>query len=145
MLKKAPLNFIGNIEAREVPSGNCDIIVTDGFSGNIVLKLTEGVAMYLFGMVKSAFKTNAKTKLAAALMMPQLKQLKKKMDYTEYGGAPLIGISKPVIKAHGSSDANALKNAVRQAIRYSESGVISKIEEIMPTLNEQIKAAQSAQ
>lgn len=78
-------------------------------------------------------------------MMPQLKQLKKKMDYTEYGGAPLIGISKPVIKAHGSSDANALKNAVRQAIRYSESGVISKIEEIMPTLNEQIKAAQSAQ
>lgn len=78
MLKKAPLNFIGNIEAREVPSGNCDIIVTDGFSGNIVLKLTEGVALYLFGMVKSAFKTNAKTKLAAALMMPQLKQLKRK-------------------------------------------------------------------
>lgn len=145
MLKKAPLNFIGNIEAREIPSGNCDIIVTDGFSGNIVLKLTEGVAMYLFGMVKSAFKTNAKTKLAAAMMMPQLKQLKKKMDYTEYGGAPLIGISKPVIKAHGSSDANALKNAVRQAIRYSESGVISKIEEIMPALNEQIKTEQSVQ
>ncbi len=140
MLKKAPLNFIGNIEAREVPSGDCDIIVTDGFSGNIVLKLTEGVAMYLFGMVKSAFKTNIKTKIAASLMMPQLKQLKRKMDYTEFGGAPLIGISRPVIKAHGSSDANAIKNAIRQAIRYGQSGVISEIEAMLPILNEQLKA-----
>lgn len=140
LLRQAPLNFTGNIEAREVPSGCCDIVVTDGFSGNIVLKLTEGVALYLFGMVKAAFKTNVKTKLAASLMMPQLKQLKKKMDYTEFGGAPLIGISKPVIKAHGSSDANAVKNAVRQAIRYSQSNVIGQIEAVLPKLNEQIKS-----
>lgn len=127
LLQQAPVNFIGNVEARDIPAGVCDIVVTDGFTGNVVLKLTEGVAGTMFGMVKGIFMEGFKSKLAAALVMPGLKGLKSKMDYATIGGAPLMGISKPVIKAHGSSNALAIKNAIRQAKRSVEGDMVGTI------------------
>lgn len=135
LLKDAPVNFIGNVEARELSNGACDIAVADGFTGNIVLKLTEGVAGTLMGMIKQIFKKNLAGKLAAAMIMPGFRELKKKMDYSEVGGAPLMGIKKPVIKAHGSSDANAIKNAIRQAAAYAGTGVIEKISDDLAKIN----------
>lgn len=119
LLKNSKLNFIGNIEARDVPTGACDVLVADGFAGNIVLKLTEGVASSFMGMIKDTFMKNIITKLCAAVLKPGLRELKKKTDYSEIGGAPLLGISKPVIKAHGSSNAKAIKNAIRQAMSFA--------------------------
>ena len=127
LLKDAPINFIGNVEARELNSGGCDVAVADGFTGNIVLKLTEGVASTLMGMIKGIFKENFKTKLAAAMVMPGLKKMAKRMDYASVGGAPLMGISKPVIKAHGSSNALAISNAIAQADSFAKTDVIGKI------------------
>lgn len=127
MLKESDLNFVGNIEARDVPAGVCDVLVTDGFSGNIVLKLTEGVATSFMGMFKQILLKNTMTKLAAMIIKPGLKNLKKVLDYTEYGGAPLLGISKPVIKAHGSSNANAIMHALFQAEKFANTGVTAEI------------------
>ena len=128
LLKKAPVNFIGNVEARELPNGAADIIVTDGFTGNIVLKLTEGLARTLLGMVKDVLTDGAKNKMAALVLKKDLSGLKGKMNYSKIGGAPLLGISKPVIKAHGSSDAVAVKNAIAAAVRFAESNAIAEIE-----------------
>lgn len=128
MLEALPsINFMGNIESRELPTGRCDVAVTDGFTGNVVLKLTEGLASTLFNSVKGVFMHNGKTKLAAALVYDQMKGLKKQFDYSEYGGTPLLGIARPVIKAHGSSNAAAIKNAVRKAELYAGTGVIEEI------------------
>ena len=110
------INFTGNIEARDVPLGGADVVVADGFSGNILLKGIEGTALFMASMMKDMFKKNVLTKLAALLCMDGVKAFKKKMDYRETGGTALIGLSKPVIKAHGSSDALAIRNAIRQAI-----------------------------
>lgn len=129
-LKETDMNFVGNIEAREVPQGACDVLVTDGFSGNIVLKLTEGVASFFMGTLKTMFSKNILTKIAAAILMPDLKKLKKKMDHNEVGGAPLLGLTKPVIKAHGSSKSVSIKNAINQAIKFSETGVIDEITKV---------------
>ena len=123
------INFIGNVEAKTVPSGGCDVLVTDGFTGNIFLKLTEGLGSLLFGRIKAMYKKNALTKLSAAMVMKDMKAMKKEFDASEYGGAPILGISKPVIKTHGSSDALEVKNAVRQAISYVNSGVIMRLAE----------------
>lgn len=128
-LKDAPLNFIGNVEARDLLTGVTDVAVTDGFTGNMVLKTIEGTAAGLFSMLKGVFASSVKTKLAAALVKDDLRGLKKQMDYTEYGGAGLFGLSSPVIKAHGSSNANALKNAVRQARTMAEHHVSETIRE----------------
>lgn len=128
LLKSAPINFIGNIEARSIPMGECDIVLTDGFTGNVVLKLTEGVASFLLGSFKSVF-VGLKGKLAGALILPGIKALKQQLDYTEVGGAPLLGITKPVIKAHGSSNAIAIKNAIRQAKIFAENDAIGKMVE----------------
>lgn len=127
LLKAAPINFVGNIEGRDVTEGNVDVIVTDGFSGNILLKTFEGVGMFFAGQLKAMFKKNLFTKLAALMLSDGIKNLKKKMDYNEVGGAPLLGISKPIIKAHGSSKAKAMTSAIAQAISYVEQGVIEKI------------------
>lgn len=128
MLQKSGLNFTGNIEARDVPSGQADVVVCDGFTGNIVLKLTEGVAKMMSGMLKDMLMKSAKTKVAALLLKDGLKEFKARMDYTEYGGAPLLGVQKPVIKAHGSSNAKAVKNAIRQAKTCAENNVAGTIE-----------------
>lgn len=128
LLQKSGLNFAGNIEARDIPQGDADVVVCDGFTGNIILKLTEGVAKVFSGMIKQMFYKNTKTKLAGAALKSELAEFKKSFDYTEYGGAPLLGIKKPVIKAHGSSDAKAIKNAIRQAKICSEKDVAGTIE-----------------
>ena len=129
LLKNAPINFVGNIESREMPKGECDAVITDGFTGNIALKLIEGTATTLFKLIKRALYKNIFNKLAALVIKKDLYSLKSMMDSTEVGGAPLLGVRKPVIKAHGNSDAKAMKNAVRQAITFTETKVIDAIAE----------------
>ena len=115
LLSKLNINFIGNIEARDVAEGICDVCVCDGFAGNVLLKTTEGVAQAIFDILKGIFMENVVTKVAALLLKNGLRTFKKKFDYKEVGGAPFMGIDGIMIKAHGSSDARAVKNAVRQA------------------------------
>ena len=125
-MKEVPINFTGNVEARELPKGAVDVAVADGFTGNIVLKLTEGMGSLMSAKLKEIFG-GAVGKLAGALVLKKIKALKKSMDYTEYGGAPLLGITQPVIKAHGSSNPKAFKNAIRQARDFAQSGMIEEL------------------
>ncbi|MBC5787744.1 phosphate acyltransferase PlsX [Clostridium facile] len=127
LLKQSNINFIGNVEARDIPLGACDVVVADGFAGNMILKSVEGMGALMIKELKDMFFASTKTKIAALLLKGQLKQFKKRMDYTEYGGAPLMGIAKPVIKAHGSSNPNAFKNAIRQAKEFVQKEVIHEI------------------
>ena len=113
---KGIINFVGNTEARDVPLGAVDVVVCDGFAGNVLLKSIEGTAMFMGSLVSKMFKKNIVSKLAAALVMKDIKAFKKMLDYREIGGTPFLGIRKPVIKAHGSSDALAFRNAIRQAM-----------------------------
>ncbi|WP_040948628.1 phosphate acyltransferase PlsX [Gorillibacterium massiliense] len=115
LLKEAPIHFVGNVEARDVLNGACDVLVCDGFAGNILLKTLEGSASSIFFVLKEEFKKSFMRKLAAAVLAPGLKEFKKKLDHTEHGGAPLLGIHGLVLKSHGSSDAKSIKNTVRQA------------------------------
>lgn len=126
-LKQSDLNFIGNIEGKDIPFAKSDVIVTDGFTGNVVLKLTEGFGQFMIEQLKDLFTKNPVTKASALILKGYLKTFKKKFDASEYGGAPLLGISKPVIKAHGSSNAKAVKNAIKQAIYYVNTGIIIEI------------------
>lgn len=128
LLEKAPINFIGNVEARDVPLGAVDVIVADGFVGNVILKVTEGVASSLLGELKGILTSNFSSKIAALLIKDGLSDLKKKTDYRQYGGAPLLGTQKPIVKAHGSSDALAIENAIRQLVNFIEKDVINIIE-----------------
>ncbi|EMF46377.1 Phosphate:acyl-ACP acyltransferase PlsX [Planococcus halocryophilus Or1] len=127
LLKEAPVNFIGNVESRDLLNGVADVVVTDGFTGNMVLKTIEGTAMNVFAMMKDVFMSSAKTKVAAFLVKDDLKGLKGMLDYSEYGGAGLFGLKAPVIKAHGSSNANALFNAIRQTRTMVEFDVTGTI------------------
>ena len=129
LLSAAPINFVGNIESREMPKGVCDAVITDGFTGNIALKLIEGTATTFFKMVKGVLYKRLINKLAALVLKKDLYSLKSMMDSSEVGGAPLLGVRKPVIKAHGSSDAKAVKNAIRQAVIFTENKVIDTISE----------------
>lgn len=129
LLKEAPINFIGNVESREMPKGVCDAVIADGFTGNIALKLIEGTSITLFKMVKQALYKSFLNKIAALILKKDLYALKSMMDSSEVGGAPLLGVSKPVIKAHGSSDSKAIKNAIRQAVSFTEKNVINTISE----------------
>ncbi len=131
LLKNMPLNFIGNVEARDLLFGVADVVVCDGFSGNIALKSIEGTAQYLINNLKPVFTKNIGTNLAYLMLKGSLKDFKKKLDYTEIGGAPLMGIAKPVIKAHGNSKAKAFKNAIDQAAVYAKSGAIEKIADVV--------------
>jgi len=127
LLSEAPVNFVGNVESREMPKGECDAVITDGFTGNIALKLIEGTASTLFKLIKGVLYKRLLNILAALVIKKDLYEVKSLMDSSEVGGAPLLGVKKTVIKAHGSSDAKAIKNAVRQAIAFNENGVIEKI------------------
>ena len=133
MLKKAAdegrINFVGNIEAREAVEGAVDVIVSDGYSGNIFLKTMEGTGLFLAREIKKMFTKNLFTKLAALMVSGGIRDIKKIMDSSEVGGTALVGIAKPVIKAHGSSDAYAIQNAIRQAKQYVSSGIIESITE----------------
>ena len=128
LMKEAGYNFIGNVEAREVPLGGCDVVVCDGFTGNILLKTMEGLATLFMGELKAIFMKSLPNKLAAAAVKKDIKGLKKQFDSAEYGGALLLGSRSPVIKAHGSSDAKAFYNAIRQAISCCENNIIGEIE-----------------
>ncbi|MFD2655282.1 phosphate acyltransferase PlsX [Gracilibacillus thailandensis] len=134
LLQQLPINFVGNVEARDLLNGVADVVVTDGFSGNVALKTVEGTALTMFSMIKDTFMTNTKTKLAAALVKKDLKGLKEKLDYSEYGGAALFGLAAPVIKAHGSSNQQAIFSAIQQTINIVEKDVIGKIEADVKTL-----------
>lgn len=123
------LRFIGNIEARDVPLGGADVVVADGFSGNVLLKGIEGTAKFLSGMMKDMFKRNLFTKLAALACRSGIQDFKKKMDYRETGGTLLLGLRKPVLKAHGSSDELAFYHAVRQAVNAVEANITQDIED----------------
>ena len=123
------INFVGNVEAREAVEGAVDVIVADGYSGNIFLKAVEGAGLFLSREMKKMFMKSLKTKLAALLMKDGLRDFKKLLDANEVGGTALLGISKPVIKAHGSSNGYAMKNAVRQAVEFSRSGIVEDITE----------------
>lgn len=122
------INFIGNIEGTTVFSGDVDVVVTDGFTGNVLLKTTEGVIKFMMKSLKGVFYKNLLNKLGAAVMKKDLSLMKKSLDVNEIGGTALIGISKPVIKAHGSSNADAFFASIRQAVNFVNSGVIADIE-----------------
>ncbi len=127
MLEKAPIDFYGNLEAREIPNGVCQVAVSDGFTGNVALKLYEGMGSYFSHTLKGMFMSGIGGKIAYLLLKKQVAEFKKKVDYSEVGGAVLMGISKPVIKAHGSSDAKAFYNAIRQAKNCVDGDVIGEI------------------
>ena len=127
MLSESGLDFVGNIESKELPFDVCDVLVTDGYTGNILLKSVEGMGKFMLGLVKELFYTNIATKVSALTMKEKLKEIKLRFDASEHGGAPILGIQKPVIKAHGSSDAKAIKNAVKQAIHFVKTGINNDI------------------
>ena len=129
LLKEAPINFVGNVESREMPKGICDAVITDGFTGNIALKLIEGTSITLFKMIKQVLSKNLFNFIAAAILKKDLYSLKAMMDSSEVGGDTLLGVSKPVIKAHGSSNSKAIKNAIKQAKIFTEKNVIKTISE----------------
>ncbi len=131
LLKNSDLNFIGNVEGRDIPMHGCDVLVADGFTGNLIIKTYEGVALALMGKIKDMFSKNAKTKLAAALVMSDLKNMKKQFDYNEYGGSAILGISKPVFKCHGSAKAKTLKSTIGLAKQYVEGNVTQEIEKAL--------------
>lgn len=121
------INFTGNVEGRDLPYDGCDVAVADGFTGNMMLKLYEGVALALMDQIKGVLSSGVKNKLAAAVVYKDMKALKKHMDYNEYGGAPIMGAQKPVFKIHGSAKAATVKNALRLTRDYTQSGIIGDI------------------
>ncbi|WP_405082583.1 phosphate acyltransferase PlsX [Paenibacillus chitinolyticus] len=127
LLEQAPIHFVGNVESRDILRAECDVIVCDGFAGNIMLKTLEGAASAIFSALKTEFTRTTLTKLAAAVLKPGLSAFKGKLDYTEHGAAPLLGLSGLVLKSHGSSDAKAIKNAVRQARTALQNDLVGAI------------------
>lgn len=137
LLKDTPsINFIGNVEGRDIPLDGADVVVCDGFTGNMILKTYEGVAIALMKKIKGVFMKNLKTKLAALVVKSDLKELKKSMDYDEVGGAPVLGCAKPVFKAHGSANAKTIKNAIRVTIDYVKNDVIASITEALKDMDD---------
>jgi glycerol-3-phosphate acyltransferase PlsX len=128
ILKQANIHFVGNVEARDLLEGVADVVVTDGFTGNMVLKTIEGTALAMFKMLKTALMSSFTSKLAAAVLKPNLKSLKNTLDYSEYGGAALFGLKAPVIKAHGSSNGQAIFSAIRQTRDMVEKNVVAQIQ-----------------
>ena len=133
---KGLINFVGNVEARDVPLGAVDVVVCDGFAGNVLLKSIEGTAMFMGSLISRMFKKNLLSKLAAALVMKDIKAFKKLLDYREIGGTQFLGIKKPVIKAHGSSDAIAFRNAIRQAEEAAAHDISAQLEDGLRQLSE---------
>ena len=128
LLEKSHLNFMGSVEARDLPDGICDVIVTDGFTGNAIIKLTEGMGLMVLREMKRRFLSSTKSKLGAMLLKDQLMGIKKEFNYAEYGGAPLLGVKGAMLKMHGSSDALAVKQTIIKAIPYVEEKVVETIQ-----------------
>ena len=136
MLKQTSYHFAGNVEARDVPTGDFDVVVADGFDGNIILKYTEGLASAMMGMLKANLMASKVSRVGAALSRPAFRKFKRSMDYNAYGGAPLLGVEGAVIKAHGASGETAIMNAVRQAREMLAGDVAGKIREGLSGLGE---------
>ena len=134
LLKACPdINFVGNVEGNRAAFDACDVLVTDGFTGNVFLKTLEGMGKMFSARMKGIFYSSLLTKLGALTVKKPFMQFKKDFDAKEHGGSPILGLRKPVIKAHGSSDARAFKNAIRQAMKFAESGATATIEELLGT------------
>ena len=134
LMEQAPYNFVGNVEARDVMSDTADVLVADGFAGNLILKNTEGVAMALLKIIKSEMMADTRGKIAGLIGKPAFKRVKKLMDYTEVGGAPLLGVQGAVVKAHGSSNAHAFSCAIGQLVKMIDGKVVSIIEKGVESL-----------
>ncbi|MDD2429558.1 MAG: phosphate acyltransferase PlsX [Eubacteriales bacterium] len=135
LMQEAPFNFVGNIEARYITADKADVIVCDGFDGNLILKFMEGVAGTLLGIIKQELLRDTRSKLGAMLAKPAFKRVKTIMDYTEVGGAPLLGVQGAVVKAHGSSNAHANASAIRQCVNMARGNVAQAIFEQIKTLH----------
>ena len=142
--KNEDLNFVGNIEGKEIPFSPCDVLLCDGFTGNIILKYTEGMGKFMMKTLKGLFMQNVTSRVAALTMRSQLKDMKKQFDASTYGGAPILGISKPVIKAHGSSNAKAIKNAVLQTVSFLTTGINQEIAKMAADLEEKAAKERAA-
>ena len=134
LLKKMPINFVGNMEARDGLSGDYDVLVCDGFTGNVFLKATEGAVSLVMGELKSALNSSLIAKIGAGLSMKALKKVKNKLNYHKYGGSPFIGCNKTIIKSHGSSKAETIYASIVQAYKYQKANVNEKISEAIATL-----------
>ena len=130
LLQKSGLNFIGNVEGRDIPNGVADVVVTDGFTGNVILKTTEGVAKMIFDLLRSELKSSLKTKLLAAGLRPNFRRIGDRLDYAEYGGSIVMGVNGVLIKPHGRSNAKAIKNAIRVAKSAVEQDIMSVFREL---------------
>jgi phosphate acyltransferase len=130
LLQGAGLNFIGNVEGKDIPTGSVDVVVTDGFTGNVVIKLAEGLGSMILGLLREELTANLFSKLLAAGLQPAFKRVRKRMDYAEYGGAPLFGVQGLVIKAHGRSNARAIRSAIRVANQAAERGTLAAFQQI---------------
>ncbi len=136
------INFIGNVEGRDIPTGGADVVVCDGFVGNVVLKLSEGLAETLIGILRAEMTSSLPNKLAAAVLRPSLRKVFSRLDYAEYGGVPLLGVNGSAIVSHGRSNAKAIKNALRVARQTAETGVAQAIAEGLAKLGTQEAARQ---
>jgi glycerol-3-phosphate acyltransferase PlsX len=132
LLSRSGLNFIGNVEGRDVPFGKADVIVTDGFTGNVVVKTMEGMADYIMGQVRGAIRSRPWYAAAGLLLLPAFAGLRKKIDYREYGAGPLLGVNGLVFIGHGRSDAKAIASALRVAREAAQSGMLDAIREVAP-------------
>lgn len=137
LMEKAPYNFVGNIEARDITGDQADIMVADGFSGNLILKFMEGLAGTLMGIIKTEMMADIRGKIGGVIAKPAFRRVKKVMDYTEIGGAPLLGVQGAVVKAHGSSNAHAFASAIGQCVKMIEGRVVSIIAEGVKNMEDQ--------
>ena len=140
--RKGLINFVGNVEARDVPMGEVDVVVCDGFNGNVLIKSIEGTAMFMGSLMKKMFKKNIFSKIGYLLCKSGVSEMMKMLDYREIGGTQFLGIKKPVIKAHGSSDALAFRNAVKQAADASEHDITPELEQALQLLAETKESAE---
>ena len=136
LLQKTPVNFVGNVEGRDIPLDGADVVVCDGFTGNLIIKTYEGVAIGLLKKIKGIFTKSVKNKLAAALVLKDMKEFKATMDLDEFGGTAVLGCSKPVFKAHGNANAKTIKNAIRVCMGYVDNRVIETVTEALSTLED---------
>ncbi|MDY6085570.1 MAG: phosphate acyltransferase PlsX [Peptoniphilaceae bacterium] len=137
LLRESSLNFVGNVEARDILTAPVDVIITDGFAGNIALKTLEGTARYFRSIVKQVLTTSARTKLGALLIQSELKNALQPLDYRAHGGAPLLGARKALYKAHGNSNAETFALAIHEALDFAESGVVERLSALSETSKEQ--------
>jgi glycerol-3-phosphate acyltransferase PlsX len=144
LLKSLPINFIGNVEGRDVYTGHADVIVCDGFVGNVALKVSEGIVDVIKQMLKESLDASITRKIGAALARNAFSDFKRRMDYSEYGGAPLLGVKGGTIICHGRSNANAIKNAIRVAAEFAGGGTNQRIEQELAVWHESARPARAS-